>query len=414
MADRKLMPRQFVLSILALWYDLSFKEIGAAAGMPQKQVSQSLRPLKRRKDLTDRVYERLLAAIPCPPAAVHIVTACAESLEALGRDELDGLTVEERAEIEQAVLVLARQVRKVLTEAVLLSRAPLPCGYPQPEEVAPCRQRAAVLWELLADLRDEVRPAVVQVAKEFQSWSLCERICDESEREAARESDRSVARASALARLAQEIAERVPGPPEWQARLRGYAAAHVANGLRISGDLNAADAALDAAKRLWRAGADPDSVLDPGRLFDLEASLRRDQRRFPEALEALDEAIAVARSPARALLTKGSTLEVMGEHGRAVETLLQALPHVERMGDLRLSYALSFNLAVNYCRLGRHAEARDWLERARALATDLGDEVSLIRVVRLEGLIAADPGAGRGVRIQGDQTRYDPGLRFNL
>jgi len=52
--------------------------------------------------------------------------------------------------------------------------------------------------------------------------------------------------------------------------LLGYTAAHEANALRTAGDLKAAEAKLQEAKRLWQAGSDPDGLLDAGKLLDLE------------------------------------------------------------------------------------------------------------------------------------------------
>ncbi|MFL6259753.1 MAG: hypothetical protein ACJ76Y_08585 [Thermoanaerobaculia bacterium] len=259
----------------------------------------------------------------------------------------------------------------------------------------------------MADLSEESRLAVVRVAEEFQSWSLCERICQESVAEASRQ----VERAAGLAQLALEIAERVPGPEEWRNRVRGYATAHRANVLRVSGDLKAADAAFEEAKRLWHVGADPASVLDPGRLLDLEASLRRGQRRFKEALAALDAALAIGRSPARLLIQKGFTLEAMGDYGRAVETLLDAAPQVEGLGDPRLLYMLRFNLAVNFCHLGRYTEAAEYVQTVRKLAGDLGDEVFLIRVLWLEGRIAAGMGRSEEAGTLLEEVRRELGLR---
>jgi tetratricopeptide (TPR) repeat protein len=230
---------------------------------------------------------------------------------------------------------------------------------------------------------------VVRVAEEFQDWALCEAVCEESTRAASRK----VEEAAALAWLAREIADRVRGPEGWRSRMRGYAAAHEANVLRVSGELRAAEIAFEQATRLWLSGADPAGLLDPGRLPDLEASLRRDQRRFAEALTLLDAAMAVGRRPERVLTNKGFTLEVMGEYERAVETLLQAEPLLDREGEPRLWYHQRFNLAVNHCHLGRYAEAVELARQVRALATGLGDATFLIRVTWLEGRIAA--GLGR-------------------
>jgi len=169
--------------------------------------------------------------------------------------------------------------------------------------------------------------------------------------------------------------------------------AHIANSLRVQGDHQTAEATLQQAKRLWESGNDSTEVLDPGRLLDLEASLRRDQRRFEETLALLEEALKVGRCPERYLINKGFTLEVMGEYDRAVEALLQAEPLLELKGDERLLYMLRFNLAVIFCQLGRYSETATLLQQVRDLVTERGDETELVRVTWLEGRIAA--GLGR-------------------
>jgi len=227
------------------------------------------------------------------------------------------------------------------------------------------------------------------VAEEYQTWFLCERVCLASVQVLSRD----VESAASWAALAQEIADRVSGPEEFRSRIQGYALGHVPNVLRVSGDLRQADAIFERAKRLWQAGSDPGQVLDPGRLLDLEASLRKDQRRLDEALVLLDEAAAVSRFQGRVLIQKAITLEKMGESERAVETLLQAEPLVERQGDARLSYMLRFNLAVNYCHVGRYAAAAELIEQVREVATQRGDENEVIRLMWLQGRIAA--GLGR-------------------
>jgi tetratricopeptide (TPR) repeat protein len=398
---RKPSFRQLMLSILAAWNDLSWKQVGTRAGIPEKQVSQHL----RRGALTDKTYGRLLAALQASPAQVARVTSFLEDMEAL--ENGGGLTPEEKDLIERSALLVQRTFREGMTEAALLSRTAPPADYPRSEEVSALRNRAARLWQELAKLPERVRLEVVQVARSYQGWALCERVCQESVTEASRK----VERAAGLARLAQEIAGRVPGPETWRNLLRGYASAHAANVLRVSGELNAADSLFEEAKRLWNAGADPDAVLDPGRLFDLEASLRRDQRRFDEALTALDAAVQVGRSPERVLINKGFVLEVMGRYEEAIETLAQAEPLVEQYGDLRLSYMLRFNLAVNYCHVGRFHEAIRLVGQVRELAADLGDEVFLIRVLWLEGRIKAGLGTLLEARELLAQARREFSLR---
>jgi tetratricopeptide (TPR) repeat protein len=161
----------------------------------------------------------------------------------------------------------------------------------------------------------------------------------------------------------------------------------------VPGELEAADAVLEKALRLWHAGSDPDELLDPGRLLDLEASLRRDQRRFDEALGLLEEALRIGRCRERYLVKKGYTLEVMGDYERAVETLLEAQPEVEGSGDDRLRASLHQNLALSLTHRGRYREAAELGRDLRRRSVERGDEIWVIRGVWLEGRIAA--GLGR-------------------
>jgi transcriptional regulator with XRE-family HTH domain len=153
-----------------------------------------------------------------------------------------------------------RRLCEKLTDYTLMTyeqaRAlPLPAKPPAPGD----RKEAEELWSRLKEISPAGREAAVRLAAEFQTWALCERICHESECAAA---EGRGERAVELARLAREVADRVGGPEEWRNRLRGYAAARLANALRISGAPDAADAALEEAKSRWQAGTDPGGLLD--------------------------------------------------------------------------------------------------------------------------------------------------------
>jgi tetratricopeptide (TPR) repeat protein len=285
--------------------------------------------------------------------------------------------------------LLDQMTKKLRSQAGAAYQRLLTLSLPEGPTAAGDRERAEELFSRLEGLSEEMRLAVVRVAEEYQTWYLCERVCLASVQLVSRD----VESAAAWGRLAQEIAERVRGPEQFRNRLQGYALGHVANLLRVSGELRQADAIFEQAKILWQGGSDPGWVLDPGRLLDLEASLRIDQRRLDQALALLDEAAAVSRFPGRVLIQKAVTLEKMDEYEQAVETLLQAEPLIERQGDVRLLYMLRFNLAVNYCHLGRFAAAAELMEQVREVATERGDENELLRVTWLQGRIAA--GLGR-------------------
>ncbi len=375
--------RSLLISILALWHDRSQKEIGAASGIPQKRISQLL----RGGEIEDEVFARLLAAVIDEPAEVAIVTSCLHSLAALKQDQ--DLTPAERAEVEQGLLELGDLGRKVLTDAVRRSRsAPAMDRYPRPADLEPARWHASLMFQVLQGLPEDEQWAVVRAAREYQSWALVERLCEESEIQASRDLER----AAFLARLAREAARRIPGPKRWVRSVKAYAAAHVANVLRVAGKLKASDALFQKAKRLWAAGSDPDGVLDPGRLLDMEASLCRDQRRFEEALALLDQARVVSHSQGRVLIKKGFTLEVMGEYEQAIETLLEAEGLPEVQADSRLCNILHNNLALDFCHVGRFAEASDLVRQVRLTAAEMGEAILLLRVTWIDALIAAGQG----------------------
>ena len=134
-------------------------------------------------------------------------------------------------------------------------RLPSPGSSPQAGE----RERAEELFEKLQAVHPETRLTMVRLAEGYQTWALCERICRAVEQEAARDLES----AAAWAGLAQEIAARVRGPEEWRNRVQAWAAAHRVHVLRASGDPEAAEAALEQVRLLWRAGADPEGLLSP-------------------------------------------------------------------------------------------------------------------------------------------------------
>lgn len=231
---------------------------------------------------------------------------------------------------------------------------------------------------------------VVAESRRFQAWALAERVCEESLLAASEDAERVLF----LARLAVEIASRVRGPEGFPERVRGFAGAHEANALLGIGKLREAEIRFAEARRLWNAGSDPDGLLDPGRLLDLEATLCREQREFEEALSLLDQAQGKSRFPAETLFTKAFTLEIMEEHERAVDTLREARSAINgQEEDTRLETCIGLKLGVNLCYTGRFKEALEPVRQARGRAAGMGDEINRLRATWLEGHIAA--GLGR-------------------
>jgi tetratricopeptide (TPR) repeat protein len=383
----KLTFRQLVLSILALVADLGHKEIGARVGLMPSSVADYL-GRKRKTELDDSIYGRLLSAFRRGRAAATIVEACLEALDALGVEI--GLTDEELAAIEREVLTGSRLIRQLLIAAFRKSREDRDEeDYPNAFEARLARRQAEEQFAELKRLSPRSRLAVVRLNREYQSWALVERCCDA----AIEGGSRDLKQSAAWARLALALAKWVRGPAGWQRRLHGYALAHWANLLKVRGDLPIADIRLEEAKRLWETGSDPEGLLDPGRLLDLEGSLRKAQRRFDEAISCFDRAIPVSHFPERALMMKGTTYGMIGEDEKAIAAFLQAEPLVERRDEPRMTYSLRFNLAASYTQLSNYDLAVALVERVHDLATALGDDIFLLRLKWLQGRIQA--GLGR-------------------
>jgi transcriptional regulator with XRE-family HTH domain len=285
---------------------------------------------------------------------------------------------------------LARETAARLGLALVALVSPRVLGFLHRRRIAAARREAERRWKELQRFGRRERLLVVECLEEFQTWAFAERLADESARVAAK----SAGAATELARLAVRVAELADVSPGFRNRLLGYTRPFVANGVRVESRLREADIEMEAAKGLWSAGEDPHAILSEWRLWDLEASLRRDQGRFAEALELLERAQGAAPADAvgRLLLKRGSTLEQAGDLPGAVATLQEAEPLVRAAGSLRDEWVLGFNLTVNLCHLGEFANAREQLPALRQLAQRLGNELDLLKVEWLSGRVAAGLG----------------------
>lgn len=355
------------------------KELAAASGLPDKRVGGIERGTV--KNALAEELELLLLSMSCSEAEVVIVSACLEGLA-----ELDPQAdPAEAAAQERFVASVGRDLRRRMRTCGVVE----PRGYPAFHEVEPDRAEAREAWtERLREvktLREMI--LVVRVGREHHRWAMVELLCDES----ARAASKDAGRARDLALAAVRIARHLPARKGWRRRLRGFAAAHLANALRVAGKLNRAERTLAVARRLWAAGEDPDLLLDPGRLHDLEASLRRDQRRFGEALSLLELAAMVTRRPEHVSLKSASILAVMGDYHRTIGILTGVAPRIANHPEARLRTVHRFNLAVALSHVGRHREGAQLLPALRRMVA--GDELDRIRFRWLEGRLYA--GLGR-------------------
>jgi transcriptional regulator with XRE-family HTH domain/tetratricopeptide (TPR) repeat protein len=392
---------------LALLYlrskrDWSQKELAGRLGWADdKQVSRyerGGRPLSRT------TLETAAEVLGYPPEAVEALLFIGRWIEPEGLEEPpspEPLSPRVRRAIDRSCLTLAWSFldgwrSKLVREVTRV-------------KVETSRRQAQELWARLKTATRQDRREAVATLAEFQSWALAELVCHESEKAAAHK----VEIALELADLALYIAGRIPGEERWRSRVEGYCWAYIANARRVANDLTGADKAFVRAWNLWRAGAPfHSSLLAEWRLLDLEASLRRAERRFSEALTLLDRAqVAIGKdnpsAKARILLKKEHVFDQMGDTRNALATLAEVRPFVEIVGDPRLLFMLFFKTANNLYCLGRYEEAAKELPRVRELAVDQGNELDLIRVVWLEARVAVGEHRKEDATLGLEQVRQD-------
>jgi transcriptional regulator with XRE-family HTH domain len=339
------------------------------------------------------MLHRIVDAMDFPPEMLGRALSFVQAARAAREWHLAG---GDRALRVQAAHLAARAAQSLeeytrSTIAVLVSAA----------QLFESRRAAPALWERFRACTEAGQRDLAREAAEFHSSGFVELLCEES-RNAAGD---SAARALHLASCAVAAAAAVPGSDGWRRRLEGYARAHLASALRVGGDLNQADQSLSRAVELWQAGASDDpGMLNAARVLHLEASLRRAQRRLPEALTLLDQALEIDRwgESQGLLIGKARALQELGQHEAAIGLLVGLEPQLDRKREPRNLFVLRTLLLLNLCYLGRHAEAELGLPELRALAIKLGNQLDLLRVEWLRGKVAAGLGrAGQAIRAFG-------------
>ncbi len=271
--------------------------------------------------------------------------------------------------------------------------AVLPVPADQPEEVerppsAEDRAEAEALFLRLASRSVDERLLVVASGRQYRRAALCERLCDESVNAAAQSAKDSLD----WSKLALRVAERIRGSEAKRSKATGYAWAFVGNSRRVAGQSPVAEA-FSRSRQLYALGRnETPGWFDEARALDLEASFRRDQGQYPEALALLDLALARCgtTSRARIFLKQASTFEQAGQPEQALLSLEEARPAIERgEGGLRYRWMLRFNVAKNLVHLYRAPEAESLLPELRLIADELGNDLDQLRTRVLSGEVMA-------------------------
>lgn len=198
-------------------------------------------------------------------------------------------------------------------------------------------------------------------------------------------------------------------------RLAGWKAqgwAWLANARALANDLRGAEQGISAAERFLQLGErDP---LAQGDVALFKAALRRDQRRFGEAWELLEQANEQYKMVDRqdlvgtVLIAKATVRYEEGDALGAIPFLQEALVRMDEATDGFLKLALYHNLVTAYAETGQYSQALELLPQTRHLASIWGKGYYEIRLRWVEGIILR----GRGQFEQAEASLIEAREQF--
>lgn len=197
-----------------------------------------------------------------------------------------------------------------------------------------------------------------------------------------------------LAYLALEVAERLPSE-RYGCWLRQDLAlrsrACVANALRAAGELKSADQHMSEVLQILEESPEP---LLRAEIYSFAASLRKDQRRFDEAEDLLNQALELYRQvndlpkAASVLINRANLRYHQGRPREASEIFHQALTLIDRNEHPRLFLHIEHNLALCLCDIEEYGKARQRLDGHKDLSHRHSDAYFQLRRRWLQGRIA--------------------------
>lgn len=271
------------------------------------------------------------------------------------------------------------------------------------------------LWQRLESLPYDQQLRQVEEDGGLQTWALCRLLLRKSLEATFHRPDLAVQLAFLAVKIALHLGDAYDR--DWVTDLRALSFAYLGNARRVVGELqSAADDFHEAHAHLRRSGTGNPRI--EAEILDLEASLRRAERRFGPALDLLAQVIETYTSDdpdlhdlhlaGQALVKKAITLERMGEIERAIAVLRQAAPMIVEERNPRMTLCLRHNLLWFLTAAGKSEDASTLLHEVKDLANRLGNDVDLIRLRWAEGRVSY----GIGQRGPAEQAFQDVQREF--
>jgi tetratricopeptide (TPR) repeat protein len=237
------------------------------------------------------------------------------------------------------------------------------------------RAQALGLWGELQERSAEQREILLRNCPRFHTWGLYELLVERSG-----ECIRNPAHAEEIGLLALRLSEELDTstyPNELVEDLRARIWAFLGNSRRLRSDLRGAEEAFDSAYHHLKQGTR--EPIERATFLDLKASLRRDQRRFDDALRLLRRAVSLflgagdSHRAGRALVIMSTVHSQAGRTDRSVPLLYQALELIDAEQDPRLLLCTRHNLIGYLAEESRFLEAQALYRETRPLYRSFPD-----------------------------------------
>lgn len=260
------------------------------------------------------------------------------------------------------------------------------------------RAQAPSLFVELTAYAITQRDLIVRNDPRFRTWGLFELLIERALEMAVRDS----AYAEELGLLALRLSERLD-PEVYDARMiedyRGRAWTHIGNARRVRSDLSGAEEAFEKADAHLRTGSQ--ESVERAVFLDFKASLRRDQRRFDEAMRLLHRAVSIflqyghRHRAGRSLVNLATVRNHSGNPEQAIPVLQQALELIDPEQEPRLLLCARHNLIDYLASAGRFLDAQGLYRETRPLYRDFPDAWAQNRRKWVRGKIARGLGQPR-------------------
>lgn len=261
--NRELDELALVIVVLRALSGMTQAELAELAGTTASVISEY--ETGRRRP-SRKAVERFAKVLDIPSHKIDGLLPVLRALRQSTRQCSSGLSEESLA------LETARDLESLVIEALglaLMDRFQEPPSSERDERV-----KARSVWERLEPLGPTHRQLLVDEGIEFQTWALCELLCQESFEMAEHDWEEALE----LAELAVQVSGKINGTPAWRSCVQGYAWAHLGHARRLQGALAGAHEAMQRYRTLWREGGSAPGQLSEEPLRRIESRAAADSR----------------------------------------------------------------------------------------------------------------------------------------